>query len=95
LMIALDAGAEDLVASDEVYEITTAPEETDAVRRQLDAAGVQYESVKLDRIPKNTVTLSLEQAISVIKLVDALEDHDDVQNVFCNFDIPEEIMDQL
>lgn len=95
MMIALEAGAEDLVSGDEVYEITTAPEDTDAVRRQLDAAGVQYESVKLDRIPKNTVTLNLSQAVSVFKLVDALEDHDDVQQVFCNFDIPDDVMEQL
>ncbi|MGB4337986.1 MAG: YebC/PmpR family DNA-binding transcriptional regulator [Bacillota bacterium] len=95
MLIALEAGAEDLKLEDGSYVITTSVEELDGVRRNLEAAGVQVESASLVRVPTNVVTLGLNEARSILKLVDALDDHDDVQNVFGNFDIPDEVLEQL
>ena len=95
MLIALEAGAEDLKLEDGSYVITTSVEELDGVRRNLEAAGVQVESASLVGVPTNVVTLGLNEARSILKLVDALDDHDDVQNVFGNFDIPDEVLEQL
>lgn len=96
MMIAVEAGADDLTSDDEDdYQITTQPDELDSVREALEAQGLKIQSAKLAMVPKNTVTLGLEEAKKVLKLVDALEDHDDVQEVYTNMEIPDDVMAAL
>ncbi|HHT48624.1 MAG TPA: YebC/PmpR family DNA-binding transcriptional regulator [Firmicutes bacterium] len=83
--LTLEAGAEDLQIEEDYYEIITDPAELEAVRNQLEAK-VPIEAAELAYIPKNTVAVSGAEAESLVKLVEALEDHDDVQNVYANFE---------
>jgi len=91
MMTALDAGAEDFATEDDAFEITTAPEDFSAVREALEAAGFEFISAEIDMIPKNAVDVAEgADAESVSKLIDYLEDNDDVQNVYHNANLPEE-----
>ena len=90
--IALDAGAEDFVVEDENYAISTSPAELFKVKKVLDDNSIKTESAELTLIPKSTVKVAGEEAKKVIDLVDALEDHEDVQNVYANFDVPDDIL---
>ncbi len=92
---AIDAGAEDIQTEDEYYEIYTAPEELELVRSKLEEAGILIESAEITYLPQNTVPLEGKTAEQMIKLMDALEDNDDVQNVYANFDIDEKVMESL
>lgn len=93
--LAIEAGAEDLKNEGETYEIYTAPGELDTVRKYLDAKKMPLKTVEVAMIPQNTVEVTGEQAEQVLKLIDALEDNDDVQNVYGNFDIPDSEMDLM
>lgn len=95
MLIAMDAGAEDLRLEEGTYTITTSMEELDSVRKALEAAGVEVTSANLVRIPSTVITLGLREAQSTMKLVDALDEHDDIQHVFGNFDIPDDVLEQL
>lgn len=95
MMAAIEAGAEDVIAEGNTYEIRTDPTQFMAVRRGLEEAGIEYTSAQLTMIPKTTVALNEEEARKTLRLLDALEDHDDVQEVFANFDIPDHIMEAL
>lgn len=86
MLQALEAGAEDFKTSDDAYEITTAPDELTAVKDTLEASGVAIAFAEVTRLPLNTVKLAGQEAEQMLKLLDALEEHDDVQNVFTNFD---------
>jgi len=90
--IVLDAGAEDLRASGEQWEIVTPPESLVAVRRALEEAGVAVASAELTMLPQSAVPVDRGKAESVLRLVEALEDLEDVQAVYSNFDIPEEML---
>lgn len=90
MMIALDAGADDFNADEDVYEILTQPADLGAVRETFEQLGKTIVSSEVDRIPANKVALDAEQAVSFNKLIDMLEELDDVQNVFHNADLPEE-----
>ncbi|MGI6192111.1 MAG: YebC/PmpR family DNA-binding transcriptional regulator [Christensenellales bacterium] len=91
MMTALDAGAEDFNAEDDAFEITTAPEDFSVVREALEAAGYEFISAEIDMVPQNTVSItSDEDVMKVQRLLDNLEDNDDVQNVYHNADLPEE-----
>jgi YebC/PmpR family DNA-binding regulatory protein len=93
---ALEAGAEDVVEEDNVYQVVTAPDDFAAVREALEAGGVQFIEATVSMVPKNTVDITEEKtARQILKLLENLEDHDDVQNVYANFDIPDEIMDSI
>ena len=93
---ALEAGAEDIVTqADGSLEVLTAPEDFNAVRDAFVALGIQSESAELTMIPTTTAELDLETAEKVLKMIDVLEDLDDVQNVFSNAEISEEILEQL
>ena len=93
---ALEAGAEDVVEEDTVFQVVTAPEDFDAVREALEADGVKFIEASVSMIPQNTVDITDEKrARQILKLLESLEDHDDVQNVYANFDIPDEIMESL
>ena len=96
LEIVLDAGAEELTSDDEHYIITTAPDRLYAVGEALKNADVAVESQKLTFLPDTTVPIYDEEvAAQVIRLCDSLEDNDDVQNVYSNFDVPEEVLAKL
>ncbi len=93
--VTVNAGADDLVKSDDKFEVTTSTQDFEKVKKALDDAGIKYESAALQMIPKNMAPADAAQARAVLDLVDALEDHDDVQNVYTNCDIPPEVMKEL
>ncbi|NOX37289.1 MAG: YebC/PmpR family DNA-binding transcriptional regulator [Calditrichaeota bacterium] len=95
MLLAIDAGAEDFRVEDEFYEIYTDFKELDAVRSQLEEQGIHIESAEITFIPQSTVRLEGKQAEQMLKLMEALEDNDDVQNVYANFDIDEAVMEKL
>ena len=95
LDVALDAGIEDVEDRGEEFLITTDPSDMVAVRTALQAAGVDYESADAEFVPSMTVQVDADTARKVIKLVDALEDCDDVQNVYANFDLSPEVLAEL
>ena len=90
MMTALDAGADDFDADGDYYEIVTAPSDLSTVRDALTAAGIEYETAELRRIPNNTVFLDDESRNKLLKMLDAFEDNDDVQNVYHNAEYNEE-----
>ncbi len=93
---AITAGADDIVTSEKIYEIYTEPDDLEAVRSELESDGLKIESAEVSMIPKDTVKIEdVEAAKKIIHLMDNLEDHDDVQNVSANFDIPDEILESL
>lgn len=89
MMIALDAGAEDFSSEDDTYEIVTAPEDFSAVREALEANGIEFASAEVSMIPNTTVSLDETSAAKFEKLIDVLEDNDDVQEVWHNAEFPE------
>ncbi|MHB2015650.1 MAG: YebC/PmpR family DNA-binding transcriptional regulator [Candidatus Xenobia bacterium] len=93
--LAVEAGAEDVRQADENFEVVTAPTDFHKVLDRLEKSGVKNESAEITMIPKTTVTLGASEARSVLKLLDALEDHDDVSHVYANFDIPAEVMEEV
>jgi YebC/PmpR family DNA-binding regulatory protein len=95
LEIALEGGAEDLHDSESTWEIVTAPQDFRSVQAALDAAGVRVVASELSMLPQSTIPVTGAEAGHVLRLIDALEDLDDVQNVYANFDIPEEVMASL
>jgi YebC/PmpR family DNA-binding regulatory protein len=93
-LAAADAGAEDLEQDGTVYQVTSAPESLAAVRGAIEAAGFEIESAELSMVPKNTVAVEDESAAKrVMRLIDDLEESDDVQEVYANFDIPEQVLE--
>ncbi len=90
--LVLEAGAEDMTAQEENYEITTSLQDFEKVKQSLTDAKVKSVSAEITMIPTNTVKLAGNDAKQVLSLVQELEDHDDVQNVYANFDIPDEIL---
>jgi YebC/PmpR family DNA-binding regulatory protein len=93
MLVALDAGAEDLVDEGDTWRLTSGPSDLPAVREALESAEVPFDSADLTMLPSTTVELSsAEHAKAVLRLIDLLDDHDDVQDVYANFDIPDEIL---
>jgi YebC/PmpR family DNA-binding regulatory protein len=94
---ALDAGAEDMKndPEEENFEIITAPEDFNNVKAALEKANIPIESAEITMLPKNYVALAGKAAEQMVRLMDALEDHDDVQNVYANFDIPDEAAEKI
>ncbi|WP_434743647.1 YebC/PmpR family DNA-binding transcriptional regulator [Micromonospora sp. SH-82] len=92
MLAVLDAGAEEVNDLDEAFEVVSEPGDLIAVRTALQDAGIEYESAESSLIPSVNVPLDEEGARKIFKLIDVLEDSDDVQNVYANFDIPDEIM---
>jgi YebC/PmpR family DNA-binding regulatory protein len=93
--LALEAGAEDVSASERIYEVTCDPTSFEKVRDAIKGGGVALASADITMMPNNQITLDLENARKALALVEALEDHDDVQSVSSNFDIPEPVLAQL
>ena len=95
LEAALEAGAEDMQTDEASYEIRTDPNDLDAIKQALDAQSIAFESAEVTMVPQTRVTLQEKEAQQVLRLLDALEDQDDVQQVYANFDIPDEIMEAV
>ena len=96
MTVALDAGASDFNAEKEVYEITTEPHDFEKVKKAVTDAGITPESAEVTRIPSATVKVAgVSEAKSIMMLMDALEEHEDVQNVYANFDISDEVLQEL
>jgi len=93
--VALEAGAEDVEPGEGGFTVTTAPGDLRAVRAAFDQAGIAYDAAEVTMVPSMSVPLERDAAVRVLRLLDALEDLDDVQNVYANFDIPDEVMQQL
>jgi YebC/PmpR family DNA-binding regulatory protein len=95
-LAAADGGAEDLEADGDVFQITSAPESLAAVRGAIEDAGFAIDSAELQLVPKTTVAVEDEvKARQVMRLIEALEENDDVQDVYANFDIPETVLEAV
>ncbi|ACX52728.1 protein of unknown function DUF28 [Ammonifex degensii KC4] len=95
LLLAMEAGANDLQETEDTFEIITAPEDLAKVKQKLQEQGVPVESAELTLLPQTTVPLEGEEAVKVLRLVQALEDLDDVEEVYANFDIPSTLMEEV
>mgnify|MGYP000904883414 CR=1 FL=1 len=96
LLLALEAGAEDIRQDEDNVEIITTPEDFDTVKESLMEAGINLATAEVTMVPQNLVSVTRkDQAEQVLKLVTMLEEHDDVQEVYANFDIPDELMNDL
>jgi transcriptional/translational regulatory protein YebC/TACO1 len=92
---AIEAGADDVTDEGEQYEVLTEPSAFNEVRGLLEKAGFKAESAEVTMMPQTMVKLEGKQAENMLKLMDRMEDNDDVQNVYANFDISEEEMEKL
>ncbi|MEX1005524.1 MAG: YebC/PmpR family DNA-binding transcriptional regulator [Acidimicrobiia bacterium] len=95
LLVALDSGADDVRESGDSFEIEMSPSAISDVRAGLEAAGVDVESADVTQLPSTTIAVDADGAAKIFRLIDALEDLDDVQEVFANFDVSDEIMETL
>jgi YebC/PmpR family DNA-binding regulatory protein len=93
--IVLNAGADDLKAGTKMYEIFTAPQEFEKVKAALTQKAIKLDSAEVTMIPSSMIRPSVGDAKQILALIDALEEHDDVQNVYDNADIPDEMMEQI
>jgi len=93
--IVLDAGAEDMKHDDNLYEIFTSVQDLEKVKAALQEKGIKWDDAELTMIPSSTIKVTGNEAKQVLALIESLEDHDDVQQVYANFDIPDEILDQV
>ncbi len=95
MTIALDSGAEDVKSDDKNYEITTPLQDFEKVKQALLDKGLKLQTAEVTMIPSSTIKVTGGDAKQVLGLVEALEEHDDVQQVYANFDIPDEILEQM
>ncbi|MDT2262560.1 YebC/PmpR family DNA-binding transcriptional regulator [Paenibacillus larvae] len=95
MMLALEAGAEDFASQDESFEIYTHPHELEKVKKALEEQGLVFTSASVSWIPQNTVAVEGENAEKLLKMMDAFEDNDDVQDVYSNFEISDEEMERI
>jgi YebC/PmpR family DNA-binding regulatory protein len=95
LMAAIEAGAEDIAIDDDVFEVITEPTDFMAVRAALEEAGIEIENAEIQQRPKSTVEVDADVATRLMRLIDALEDNDDVDAVHANFDAPAEVLEQV
>jgi YebC/PmpR family DNA-binding regulatory protein len=93
--LVLEAGAEDLQSADDSFEVITPPHDFEAVRKVLEDRKIATVSAEVAYIPQNTVSLEGKDAEQMLKLMELLEDHDDVQNLHANFDIPQDVMEKV
>jgi len=95
LEIALECGAEDLKYDPESSDILSAPADFDAVKAALEKKGLKIEKAEIGMYPKNTIKIEAKDAAQLLRFMDAIEEHDDVQHVYSNFDIDDEVLNQL
>ena len=95
-LAAAEGGAEDVERDGSSFRVTAAPEELTAVREAIEGVDIEVESAELTMVPKTTVSLEDENAAKkTLRLIDALEENDDVQEVYANFDIPEQVLEAV
>jgi YebC/PmpR family DNA-binding regulatory protein len=96
LLVAADGGADDVEQDGSTFQVTSAPEQLSAVREAIETAGITIDAAELRLLPKTTVAIDDEtKARQVMRLIDALEENDDVQDVHANFDIPEHVLEAV
>ena len=96
MLVAADGGAEDVVEEESGYQVTSAPEGLQGVKEALAAVGISFESAELTMLPKTTIRIEDEaDAKKLVRLMEALEENDDVQDVYANFDIPEGVLEAV
>jgi len=95
MTLALDAGAEDFKSDEKNYEIITSVQDFEKVKQAIQDKGIKWQDAELTMLPSSTIKLSGNDAKQLLALIDALEEHDDVQQVYANFDIPDEILEQV
>ncbi len=95
LDLALEAGAEDIKESETQFEVLTDPADFESIKKVFDDEGLSYSLAEISMIPQNTVKLEGRDAERVLSLLEALEENDDVSQVYANFDIPDEVMEAL
>lgn len=93
--IALEAGADDVISEKSEYEVITSPVAYEEVKKALDDKGIKHLEARIGMIPSNTVKLEAGKAEQMLKMMEKLEDNDDVQNVYANFDIDDAVMEKL
>jgi len=94
-MVVMDAGAEDLKSEEDYFEITSSAEDLENVKATLESSQIKYDSANLTMYPKNTIKVEGKDAETLLKILDALEDLDDVQNVYSNFDIDMSVLESM
>lgn len=95
MSVALEAGALDIRTEESTYEVITSPKEFEAVRKGIAAVGIEISSAEVTMLPQTYIKLDGKPAQQMLHLMEALEEHEDVRNVYANFDIPEEIMVEM
>jgi YebC/PmpR family DNA-binding regulatory protein len=95
LNMALEAGAEDVKDGETEFEVVMEPSDFEAVRTAFDTAGMTYTLAETSMIPQNTIKLEGKKANQMLNLMDALEDHEDISQVYANFDIPDEVLEAM
>lgn len=90
--LVVEAGADDMKAEDEMYEIYTTPDTFEAVKQAIETKGIKMEEAEIQMIPENNVKVDGKDAEHILKLMEALEEHEDVQHVYSNFDIDEKVL---
>jgi len=90
MTIALDAGAQDMQTEEDIYAVTTEAKDFEAVKKALEDNNIKLNGAEITKLPKSTIKLTGDDAKQILALVEALEDSDDVQNVYANFDVPDE-----
>jgi len=93
--VAIEVGAEDVKLDETTFEVTCAPQDFDKVRKALEEKNIPLESAEISQLPQNYVDVTGETARKVLELMEALEEHDDVQNIYANFNIPERVMEEI
>ena len=93
--LALEAGAEDVEEEETEFEVTMEVAEFENVKKAFDDAGLIYTMAETSMVPQNTVSLEGKKANQMLNLMEALEDHDDINNVYANFDIPDDVMEAM
>jgi transcriptional/translational regulatory protein YebC/TACO1 len=93
--VALDAGAEDVKVGDKSFEVITNPQDFETVKKALADAKIDASLAEITYIPQNTIKLAEKGAEQMLKLMEILDEHDDVQKVHANFDIPDDVMEKV
>ncbi|MEN6317640.1 MAG: YebC/PmpR family DNA-binding transcriptional regulator [Syntrophaceae bacterium] len=93
--VAIEAGAEDVKEEENEFEVITDPALFEDIRKAIDSKGMKYIKAQISMIPQNSIRIEAEKAVQMLKLMEKMEDNDDVQHVYANFDIPDEVMEKF
>ncbi len=93
--ISVDAGAEDVKSSEKSYEVFCDPKDFEAVKQAFQDKGIKWENAELTQVPNSTIKVTGNDAKQLLSLMETLDDHDDVQKVYANFDIPDEVLEEI